>query len=120
MKKMIVGVLVAFVLFTSTVCADEYRYVLPDWLHYNEAGQIVTNSGKVYDSIWDDDLMFVLSWDTRYGDREYMDKYMRADEFGNPIRMGDGSADILLLCGAAVVAVSGAVFARRKAKHAAA
>ncbi len=120
MKKMIVGVLVAFVLLTSTVCADEVRYILPDGFYYNEDGHIVTCSGNVYESWWDEGLSSVRTWFDHYNDKEYMDKYMRADEFGNPIRMGDGSADILLLCGAAVVAVSGAVFAHRKAKHAAA
>jgi len=121
MKRVVLSILIVFMLLASVhACADEVRYILPEGFYYNEDGHIVTPAGNVYESIWDDDLNFVLEWYGRYNDREYMDKYMRADEFGNPIRMGDGRADVLLLCGAAVIAVSGAVFAHRKAKHAAA
>ncbi|MBE5765846.1 MAG: hypothetical protein E7335_01535 [Clostridiales bacterium] len=110
--------LVAFVLFASvSACADEVRYILPEGFYYNEDGYIVTSSGNVYESWWDEGLSSVRTWFDHYNDKEYMDKYMRVDEFGNPIRMGDGRADILLLCGAAVIAVSGAAFAHRKAKH---
>jgi len=119
MKKVVIGLLISLILLSSiSAYADEVRYILPEGFYYNEDGHIVTPTGNVYESIWDDDLNFVLEWYGRYNDREYMDKYMRADEFGNPIRLGDNGASLLLLCGAAVIAVSGAVFAHKKAKHA--
>jgi len=121
MKRIIISILIVFLLFTCiSACADEVRYILPEGFHYNEDGHIVTSSGRVYESWWDEGLSSVRTWFDHYNDREYMDKYMRADEFGNPIRLGDNGMNLLLLCGAAVIAVSGAVFAHRKAKHAAA
>ena len=107
MKRMIVSALIVFVLFVSASAHAAVRYILPEGFYYNEDGYIVTPEGQVCENIWDAGLE-ELSWSTTNIDREYMAK------------LGDGRADILLLCGAAVVAVSGAVFAHRKAKHAAA
>jgi len=94
------------------------RYVLPEGWSYNSKGQIISEHGKVYDSIWDNECMFELQCiDWGYGDIDYMEKYLRLD--GSTAELGDSSVSMALLIGAAAMALAGAAYARRKASHAA-
>lgn len=116
--RRIFSILIILLLTCAISASAESRYILPDGWYYNSSSQIVSPSGDVYNSIWDQECMRKLQLiDWGYGDVDYMEKHLRIG--GDTAELGDSDMSLALLSGIAGASLIGIVYAGKKVRNAA-